>query len=70
MLLRPTLLCNNICDKLCFMLSCLVIDQRNYQHSEVCFLLESMYFCVPASRIFFLIEYRVVNNLIVTREKT
>jgi hypothetical protein len=60
----------NICDELCFMISYSVIDQRNYQCSEVCFLLKSMYFCVSASHISFsLVEYRVVNNLVITREK-
>jgi hypothetical protein len=55
--------------ELCFMLSCLVIDQRNYQRSEVCFLLVPMYFWISANRAL-LVEYNVVNNLVVTREKT
>jgi hypothetical protein len=57
-----------ICGELCFMLSCLGIDQRNYQRSEVCFLLVPMYFWIFSTHAL-LVEYNVVNNLVVTREK-
>jgi hypothetical protein len=55
----------NIRNELYFMLSCSVIDQRNYQYFEVCW-----FACAFPLAAFSLGEYRVVHNLVVTLEKT
>jgi hypothetical protein len=57
--------CNNICNELCSMPSCcLVIDQRNYQCSEVCLI----YLRVSLDYALLCAEYQVVSNLAIILE--